>query len=166
MAELPKTLKDFTLYVAGDEWGGRILEGTPPKIALKTEEYLAGGMSAPIDIDMGTVEKLECELTFSEYASGIYQKFGVADTMLTLRGAASNGTTTESIVYEMRGVIREVDPGAFKRGEQGSLKVMVSLSYLKITIGGTEVIEIDPMNNIRSVGGKDQLADIRNALGG
>lgn len=165
MAELPKTLKDFTVFLAGDEWGGRVLEGTPPKIALKTEEYLAGGMAAPVDIDMGTVEKLECELTFAEYAAGIYQQFGVADTMLTLRGAASNGTTAESVVYEMRGLIREIDPGAFKRGDQGSLKVSISLSYLKITIGGAEVIEIDPINTIRSVGGKDQLADIRNALG-
>ena len=165
MAELPKTLKDFTIFLAGDEWGGRVLEGTPPKLALKTEEYLAGGMSAPVDIDMGTVEKLECELTFSEYAAGLYQQFGVADTLLTLRGAATNGTTTETVTYEMRGLIREIDPGAFKRGEQGSLKVTVTLSYLKVTIGGTEVIEIDPLNNIRRVGGKDQLADIRNALG-
>ena len=165
MAELPKTLKDFTVFLAGDEWGGRVLEGTPPKIALKTEEHLAGGMSAPVDIDMGTVEKLECELTFSEYAAGLYQQFGVADTLLTLRGAATNGTTTETVIYEMRGLIREIDPGAFKRGEQGSLKVTATLSYLKVTIGGTEVIEIDPLNNIRRVGGKDQLADIRNALG-
>ena len=41
----------------------------------------------------------------------------------------------------------------------------MALRYLKVTIGGREVIEVDKVNMIRRVNGVDQLATIRTAIG-
>jgi P2 family phage contractile tail tube protein len=41
----------------------------------------------------------------------------------------------------------------------------VGLRYYKLTIGGRELIEIDKVNMIRKIGGLDQLATIRQAIG-
>ncbi|WP_410541965.1 phage major tail tube protein [Wolbachia endosymbiont (group A) of Portevinia maculata] len=63
---LPKILKNFNVFVDGRGYAGKIDEITLPKLTIKTEEYRAGGMDIPINIDMG-MEKLEADFTFAEY---------------------------------------------------------------------------------------------------
>ena len=86
---IPKILKNFNVYVDGRGYAGRLDEITLPKLAIKTEEYQGAGMSAPIDIDMG-MEKLEMDLTFSEYDKELFKLFGLtngSEVALTIRGA-------------------------------------------------------------------------------
>ncbi|GHT98386.1 hypothetical protein FACS1894126_3800 [Alphaproteobacteria bacterium] len=59
---LPKILKNFNVFVDGRGYAGRVEEVSLPKLSLKTDEFLAGGMDAPIEIDLG-MEKLEADLT-------------------------------------------------------------------------------------------------------
>jgi Phage tail tube protein FII len=63
---LPKILRNFNVFVDGRGYAGKIDEITLPKLTIKTDEYRAGGMDIPINIDMG-MEKLEADFTFSEY---------------------------------------------------------------------------------------------------
>ncbi|GFR20643.1 phage tail tube protein FII [Trichonephila clavata] len=84
---LPKILKNFNVFVDGRGYAGKIDEVTLPKLTIKTEEYRAGGMDIPINIDMG-MEKLEAEFTFAEYDSELFRLFGLIDgnsVSLTLR---------------------------------------------------------------------------------
>lgn len=85
---LPKILKNFNAFVDGRGYAGRIDEISLPKLSIKTEEHRAGGMDIPVAIDMG-MEKLEAELTFSEYDPELFRLFGLVDgnaVSLTLRG--------------------------------------------------------------------------------
>lgn len=50
---LPKILKNFNVFVDGRGHAGKIDEIMLPKLTIKTEEYRAGGMDIPINIDMG-----------------------------------------------------------------------------------------------------------------
>jgi P2 family phage contractile tail tube protein len=43
--------------------------------------------------------------------------------------------------------------------------VSVALNYFRLTIAGEEVVEVDAKNLVRKVGGVDQMAKIRNAIG-
>ena len=45
--------KNFNLFVDGKGFAGQIEEFTPPKLTLKTEEFRAAGMDAPIELTMG-----------------------------------------------------------------------------------------------------------------
>ncbi|BCS94623.1 phage major tail tube protein [Desulfoluna limicola] len=164
---LPKKLKNFTAFVDGRGYVGRVTEVEVPKLALKMEEYRAGGMDAAVEIETG-MEKLESSLTFAEYDEEIYKMFGLVDgnaVSLTLRGARQNDQGTDEVIINLRGGYKELDSGTWKAGDDATLKASVALRYYKLTIAGKELIEIDVENMVRKINGKDQLADQRKALG-
>jgi P2 family phage contractile tail tube protein len=163
---LPKILKNFNLYVDGRGYAGRVEEITLPKLTLKTEEFQGAGMSAPVEIDLG-MEKLEMELTFAEYDSELFKLFGLtngSDVSFTIRGAIQGAGETESVVINVRGFFKEMDGDVWKPAEKATLKCSVACSYYKLSIGGAELIEIDPINMVRNVNGTDQLAQFREIL--
>lgn len=164
---IPKILKNFSAFVDGRGYAGKVDEVTLPKLAIQTEEHRAGGMDVPIEIDMG-MEKLECELTFAEYDAELFKLFGLTDgnaISITLRGAMQANSETEPVVIHLRGSFRELDAGSWKAGDKATLKYMIAVRYYKLLINEEEVIEIDAENMIRMINGVDQLASIRDAIG-
>ena len=164
---IPKILKNFNAFVDGRGYAGRVDEITLPKLTIKTEEHRAGGMDVPVEIDMG-MEKLEAEITFAEYDVELFRLFGLIDgnaVSLTLRGAIQADAEAEPIVVNLRGSFREVDAGTWKAGDKATLKCMVAVRYYRLTINADSVIEIDAENMIRIIGGEDQMATIRQAIG-
>ena len=165
---IPKVLKNFTAYVDGRGYAGRVAEIELPKLTLVTDEHRAGGMDAAVDIDMG-MEKLEATATFSEYDPALFRQFGLvegANVALVFRGAQQKGSeTAEPVVVTMRGGFKELDQGSWKPGEKTALKTGIAIRYYKLQIGGETVVEIDIDNMKRIIGGVDQLASQRTALG-
>ena len=164
---LPKILKNFSAFVDGRGYAGRVDEITLPKLSIKTEEYRGGGMDVPIDIDLG-MEKLEAEITFSEYDPELFRLFGIMDNSTvnyTLRGGLQGTGDAEPVVINLRGKIKELDSGSWKAGDKATLKCMIAIFYYKLTIDRRELIEIDAENMIRKINGVDQLSSMRQALG-
>jgi len=164
---IPKILKNFNAFVDGRGYAGRVDEVVLPKLTVKTEEHRAGGMDAPVEIDMG-MEKLECELTFAEYDIELFRLFGLTDgnsVSLTLRGAIQADENAEPVIINLRGSFREVDAGTWKAGDKATLKCMMTARYYKLNINGADVIEIDAENMIRIINGIDQMATVRGAIG-
>jgi len=163
---LPKILKNFNLFVDGVGYAGRVDELTLPKLTIKTEEYQGAGMSAPIEIDMG-MEKIEMDMTFSEYDSNLFKLFGLtngSEVAFTIRGAMQGTGEAESVVINARGYFKEMDCDTWKPAEKATLKCSVACNYYKLTIDRIELIEIDPINMIRNVNGSDQLSAMREIL--
>lgn len=163
---LPKILKNFNLFVDGRGYAGRIDEITLPKLTVKTEEFQGAGMSAPVEIDMG-MEKLEMDMTFSEYDPELFKLFGLtngSEVAFTIRGALEGNGTTIPVVINARGYFKELDFDSWKPAEKATLKCSVACNYYKLAIDGVELIEVDPINMIRNVNGSDQLSKLREAL--
>ena len=167
---LPKKLKNFNQFIDGVGYAGRATEVELPKLARKFEEYRAGGMSGPVEIDMGQ-EKLEGNITLAEYSRAVLEQYattGVDGVGMRFRGAALNdeaGGTTDAIEIVMRGRFKEIDFGSAKAGDDTPMKIAYTLSYFKYMLNGEDIIEIDLVNMIEKVGGVDRLAEQRNALG-
>jgi len=104
-----------------------------------------------------------------DYDENVLSLYGLADggaTQLTARGALRrDGEAAVAMVVNMSGVVKGMEPGDWSAGEQTSMTIQVALRYLKITIGGREVVEIDKVNMIRRINGADQLESIRTAIG-
>jgi len=163
---IPKVLRNFVAYIDGVGYAGKVPEAKLPTLAIKTDDYDAGGLAAPVPLDTGTMEKMDAEVTFAEYNSVVLGLFGNPDASLTLRGAQEDApNSAEAIVVSMRGLFQKIDAGSWKKGTQTAAKVAVPLKYLKITIGSVVVVEIDAVNMKRIINGVDQLASIRTALG-
>lgn len=160
--------KNLSLFVDGRGFAGQIEEFNAPKLAIKVEEFRAGGMNAPIDLDMGT-EKMECDFSLIQYSKDVLALFGVApgnSVPLVAREALESfdGTVTP-VVHTFRGQIKEMDPGASKAGEKATIKITMTLTYYKLQHGSTVVQEIDVPNMIHMANGVDRLAAQRAALG-
>jgi len=167
---LPKKLKNFNAFIEGEGYAGRATEMVLPKLVRKMEEYRAGGMNGPVDIDMGQ-EKMEAEITLAEYSRKLLEKYGVTSAdgvQMRFRGAAVSdgaGSETDAIEVIMRGRMREIDLGTAKAGEDAPMKLSASLSYFKYVLNGEDIIEIDLLNMVEIVAGEDRLQQQRDALG-
>lgn len=165
MAVLPKTLANFTLYVDGIGYAGKVTEGKPPAIKIKTDDFEAGGLSGVVTLDMGQVEKFDTTFTVAEFNPELYSVLGKPDLLYTLRGAQGEANAFEAVIYQMRGPLNTLEPDAMKRGAQGAIKLTGNPRAIKVTIGSREVANIDIEANTRVIGGVDQMAGIRQALG-
>jgi len=164
---IPKILKNFNLFVDGRGYVGKCDEVNPPKLNIKAEEYRAGGMDAPISIDMG-MEKLEASFMLSEYDKDILKQFGLISgngVQITLRGALQDDTSTSPIIIKLRGMYTEIDMGKFAASEKGTLNCTISCRYYSLEIDGEQLIEIDIDNMTRIIGGTDKMTEIRDAIG-
>jgi len=166
MAQLPQFVKDFTAYLDGAGLAGMIDEATLPSISLETEDHSAGGMGGTVDIWMGLIEKLEVYLTMTGLSSSFTDQLGNPDTAITNRGVISDGQTTSSAIFQMRGLFKKVEFGALKRKDKGSTKITATLTYYKVTIADKVIIEIDILNKVFVRNGVDLFTEHRKALGG
>lgn len=165
---LPRKLKLMNLSVDGQGYIGQVTEVTQPKLAMKAEEYRAGGMIAPVDINLG-LEKLEAEFKMGGYMADIIKKFSskIDGVMLRFNGAYQQDDTDEVSAVElvMRGRLSEIDLGNSKTGDDTEQTYKVPLTYYKITVDGAELVEVDALNVIFKVNGEDKLEAHRAALG-
>ncbi len=165
---IPRVLKNFNLFVDGRGYAGIVEQITLPKLTVQMEEYRGGGMDAPLEIDLGQ-EKLEATFQLFEYDPNVIGLWGFtegAPIQVTARGALRRDSEeTVAMVVNMQGVIKELDKGDWVAGEKTALQFMMALRYLKISVAGAEVIEIDVINMIRRNARGDQLASIRAAIG-
>lgn len=168
MSAASSILKHFNLFVDGVGYAGQIDELQLPTLAIVEEDFRAGGMDAPIGIDMG-MEKMEASFTLSAFDSAALSQFGLvegAETQLTARGSLESldGTKTP-VVVQMRGKIKSAEPGSWQAGQKATWAFTASLRYYRYEQGGTALHEIDVLNMVRFVNGVDQLAAHRTNIG-
>lgn len=166
---LPRILKNFDTFVDGDNFIGQIPEVALGKIAEKVEAYRGGGMLGEVDVSMG-LDKLEVEIKAGGPVRELIAQFGkvgIGATVFRFVGAyqedVAGGVQAGELV--VRGRMPEVDPGTAKIGDKSEWSHKITASYVKWSLGGAKLLEIDWMNAIFVVDGVDRYAEIRAALG-
>ena len=161
-------LRNCNAFVDGTGYIGRVDEVVLPKLTIKTEEFRAGGMDAPVELDQG-MEKLECSMSASGVDRTLLERFGLLlgeAVPFTFRGGLrSEDAMVKAVVAHVRGRIKEIDWGTWKPGEKAPLKAMIAVRYYKLEYEGAVLHEIDVENMTRIINGVDQLAALREALG-
>lgn len=160
--------KNYNVFVDGRGYAGQTEEFNAPKLTLKTEEFQGGGMFTPMEITMGS-EKLECDFTMLSSDPYILSRFSVVEgsqTNFTFREVMeSQDGSVIPLIHNVRGKVKEIDPGASKPGEKATTKVAIAPSYYKLTHGAVVLHEIDVTNMVWMTNGIDILAGIRAAMG-
>lgn len=166
---MKQVLTNFSLFVDGRGYAGKVKEFGPPEIAPKTLDYLAGGMAGTLKVPMGQLEELESSFTLIAYDLELLKHFGLVcgETVpLTARGSVCNEEgAVQAVVVTMRGHLTKFEPGTWKPGEEVNIKCTVSCVYAKYEQAGTVLFEADLENMVLIVDGSDQLAATRAALG-
>ncbi|MNJ68006.1 Phage tail tube protein FII [compost metagenome] len=128
-------------------------------------------MEGPVKVDLGhSDDGIQLEWTLGGWDLIALRQFAaVRVDAVQLRFAASvqRDDTGEVSAVEivMRGRHEEVDFGDAEPGEDTEHKITSALTYYKLTVDGEEIIEIDLLNFIYVVDGKDMLEEHRKAIG-
>lgn len=166
---LPKIIKDAILSVEGTSFAGRVENIEWPKLARKMEEWRGGGMMGPVEVDLGA-EKMEMSFEMPEQDAELLKQFGVlsvSGTRFRINASAENDSpdnTSDAIEVIGLGRIKEIELGQYKGGDLQQTKYAVSLSAFRYSNNGTDIFDIDHLNNIFKVDGKDLLEKRRENL--
>lgn len=162
---LPRTIRNFNAFVDGISYFGRATEAKLPQVKVQTEAHRGAGMEGPVGIDMG-IEGMTCELTFSEWDPLLLKKLGRQERIV-LRPMQMGEEDFEAttIIATMGGLITTNETGDLKPGTNATLKMMMDVRYARLEIDGEEIYEIDLVNTKRVIGGVDQMASARRAMG-
>lgn len=162
---IPHILKNFNAFVNGTGFAGLCDEATLPEIKIKMDEHRAGGMDASYEIDMG-MEAMSAKLNMGEYAADIIKALG-AGSRIQLRGSLVRDSDGDRIAVsvEIGGRFKSFMPGNWKAGDKANGEFEMTVDYYRWTQAGEDLIEIDVQNMVRTIGGVDQLAGIRDDIG-
>lgn len=151
---------------------GRAAEIQLPKITAKTEEHIGTGMVGVLDLPTG-LEKMELKIKWAGfYADHVLAGANPFKSHKLLIRAAHETYTNEGLAEEQSLTIHAT--GSWKEGVGGTIKPRaaadgfddtISLSYFKVKLAATELLEIDVHNNIWIVGGEDVLSTYRANIG-
>lgn len=165
MMQYPRTIRNFSAFVDGVSYAGRVTEGKLPELKLQLANHRGGGMDGTLAIDMG-MEAMKAELTLAEWPPELIKMFGTRKR-LTLRPGAmgEDNFTADSYVGTVGGRFSVVNFADLKPGSDAPLKLTVEVDYFKMLKDGDELFEIDIQAGKRVIGGVDQLASLRAAMG-
>ncbi len=166
---LPSKLKNFNLFNDGRSYIGQVPEITLPKLSRKMEDYVAGGMTGPVEIDYMN-EKIEFDWTAGGLLEDALLQYGASAhdaVQLRFAGAYQKEDTgdVDAVEVVIRGRHKEIDMGNAKVGDKTEHKYKTTCSYYKLTINDRPIIELDFVNGVEVVGGVDRSANIRAAMG-
>lgn len=166
--EIKGLLKNCNLHVDGYGLAGRVLEFDPPSGNMKTEEYRAAGMPAPVEIEMG-FEKQEAKFVLGGFIKETLKLYGLStgqNKSLTMRGTLVDGDGTKhSIRVQMQGKIKVFNPGTFKPGEMAKFEHGVAIDECKWYHDEELIHHLAPAKAIWIVDGVDQMEQERKNLG-
>lgn len=161
----PRQIRNFNAFVDGVSYFGLAVEGKLPDPKINTQAYRGAGMEGPVGVDMG-LEAMTTELTFHEWSPAILTQLGRVGR-LVLRPAAMGEDSFEAdaIIATIGGLFRAAEFGGLKPGEAASLKLTCDVRQFRLEHNDLVVFDIDLEAGKRVVGGVDQTASLRRAMG-
>lgn len=143
-----------------------------PEFNYLNSEVSGAGIAGDFNmVSPGMMENLEMTLHWRTIHSDLSRLIGFKAHMLTLRGALNNYLTEngkmkqQAIKIVVRGVPQKMTLGKFERASETESESTLNLDYIKIEVGGKEILEYDKFNFFFTVNGVDYLAGTRTAIG-
>lgn len=167
MAKLPTIVTDINCFIKETSFAGIANKATLPKVVSKTVDMVLAGVAGDIERDIGKLEKLESDITISDYSSMVLDLIGSRSSReetLTLRGALDVGDKISTLVVKMQGYWKGVEFNELEPEKEATTKFSIAVQVYTFELDGKEIIHIDKMNNVFRVNGKDRNKEIRQAL--
>lgn len=168
--KIPTVLNNFNTYGNGRKYVGVASEISLPSFENMTETIDGAGIGGEIEEAIeGAFGSLETETTFQNISKE-YFDFITQTGNITYRGSmqvlntATQTNDYEGLVITTRGKVKSFELGSLKKGGKGEPKVVREITYIKITIGGTNVLELDKFNMIWKLNGTDLLQKVRSQI--
>lgn len=167
---VPEKTGEYNVYSNGSRLIGVAAELELPSVKMKTSTIEGVGINGEIDSPtLGQFESMKAVIKFNSMYSDASELADPSATQnLTVRAAQQVYDKNGGYVFKgfravMSGRTKEFNPGTVKKGEAMGAEVTMELTYLMYELDGETIIEIDKLNSVYKVNGKDLLSEI-NAL--
>ena len=171
MARVNESVINFQVYENATEYYG-MAEVTLPEISNLTQEVQGAGISGTFEsVILGHIESMTMTLTFRTFIKDAVRLFEPYDHQIDLRVAqqsrdtVSGQTVVEGLKHVMKIKPKKLNPGKVAPASAADASGEYVVTYWATFIDGIKTLEIDVLNFIFFVNGKDYLADVRKALG-
>lgn len=171
MPKVDETVIGFAVYEDATEYYG-ITEVALPEISSITEEITGAGIAGKIEsVILGAVEAMTTTLNFRTVTKNAVKLNEPREHQIDLRAAQQQKDTTKGAteVVKVKHLLtltpKKLNPGKVATASAAEVSGEYATTYYATYIDGTKVLEIDPLNYIYYVNGKDYLEDVRKALG-
>ena len=171
MPKIDETVIGFATYEDATEYYG-MSEVTLPEISNLTEEISGAGMGGKVEaVILGAIEAMTTTLNFRTVTKNAIKLHEPREHKIDLRVAQQNKNTTKGVteVGRVKHLLtltpKKLNPGKVATASAAEVSGEYATTYFATYIDGKKMLEIDPLNYIYFVNGKDWLADVRKALG-
>ena len=171
--KIPERLNDFRVYDGED---ASVLLGmadvTMPTISAMTETISGAGSAGEINsVVQGHFSSMQLPINWNSVTDKQMKLAAPEKHVIDVRGALEgwDNTTGKKVITPVRvfveGVPTETAIGTYGKAQATGGTTVLELTYIKVQLDGTDVIEIDKYNYVCKVNGEDKLSDVRKALG-
>lgn len=171
MGKIDELVVNFAVYEDAIEYLG-MAEATLPDIEYLTEEISGAGIGGNVEeIIIGHLAAMTTTLNFRTVCASAVRLLEPRVHKIDLRVAQQqmNNRTSETEVTSVKHIMK-VKPkktalGKVAAASTADVSGEYATSYYAMYMAGKKVTEVDPLNFICMINGKDYLADVRKALG-
>lgn len=169
MYNIPSKINSFNVYKDGMRLIGISDEVTLPDFESLTETLSGPGILGEVDDPtLGHFSSMEMEIPFRTMDSDLFiLSDDISSVMVTLRGSIqctvneTGATTLKQMRVVVRGKNKGITGGKAKQGSGTSSSIKLEILYILIEIDSVTEIELDKLNFIYKVHGKDLLEKVR-----
>lgn len=166
MLRIPDKIQNFRVYTEGEVLLGVAGEIALPELSGMTEAVSGASVLGEYNTAaVGHFSDMEIEIPFINYCKGMFDLADFSsDKNLTLRGAMQERNTATGALepvglrISVRGNVTGYTMGTLKAATGAKPTVKLSLTYYLIVYDGEEMFELDKVNGIYKVNGKDVLS--------
>lgn len=168
---IPEKVVNYNAYLDNDKLIGINTDVTLPKLEQMTTTISGAGIAGEYDSAVpGHFGKIEIDVTFNTVTEQSAELLIPGTKSLVFRASqqsydvAGGQTLFRSLKITTKVLSKGVDLGKLTVGKQTGTKNTFEAIYIKVEENGKTIIELDKLNFIFKVNGKDVLADIRNQI--
>ena len=168
---VPMRLTNFKVYNDSNDLLG-IATVDLPEISAMTDTISGAGIAGELDTPvLGHYQSMTTTVNWRTVEAQAAELASPQAHTLDIRGSqeiydAASGTYRKVGVRAYLKVIpKNFTLGSFEPGATTDSSIEFEVSYMKLSIDGKEVVEIDKLNFIARFNGEDQLAEVRKNLG-
>lgn len=171
MPKIDEIITNYAVYEDATEYLGTS-EVTLPEITNLAEEISGAGIAGNVEaVIIGHIEAMTLTLNFRTVTANTIKLAEPRVHKLDLRAAQQeqNTRTGQTEVRPVKHILKvrpkKLAPGKLAAASASDANGEYAVTYYAIYIDGKKTLEIDQLNYIFYVNGKDYLADVRKALG-
>lgn len=167
---IPEAINNYNIY---DDKARKMIgisgEVELPELEAITDTVEAAGILGEVEDPVtGQFASAKIKIPFSNLYEDIFNLMDTTNPpQLTLRGSmqvmnsATGGTDYVPVKIVVRGKATTSSLGKFVKGKKGEPEIELEILYLKVMINNKTTLELDKLNSVFAVNGKDMLAKVR-----